>query len=583
MRWSVSRRSLFPAGRTDRRSGGGCLVLFGLVFGGMGLLFTVVFGRMILAEVATRQWAETPCRVLSCEIVIEPQRDDPFRIEARYTYDFAGRTYESDRYALQEKWSDRYEALALQRRRVTSPEPPVCWVNPAEPAEAVLHRESLASSLFLLIPLLFVAIGAAIAWAGVASLRRRRSRSLAADAPPAAAPRPGPAGGGGGRKTALGVGLFLAVAGAAAGLPLALGPLRSMIASRHWVETPCTVIWSRVLSHDSDDGTTYSVDIFYEYAFAGETHRSNRFRFLTGSSSGRSGKVAIVRNYPEGSRQVCYVNPDRPEQAVLLPGLSAAAFLAAIPLVLLLLGVALVAGSLRSGAAGRPPGRPSAFLPSGPAGGFAAGTAEAGTALVFRPAGTRMMKAGGCLFGALFWNGIVSVFLAEAIEGWQSGAGDWIQTLFLVPFVAIGIAILLGFLYQLLALANPKPTVILPGGPPHPGDTVELAWELSGRASRVSRLTISLWGVESATYRRGTDTATSREVFYDLILMEAVDPVDIRQGRAAFALPDDLMPSLQLPNNEIKYQIRVQGAVPLWPDIADHYDLTLLPRRPDPV
>ncbi|MCB1079709.1 MAG: hypothetical protein KDM64_17965, partial [Verrucomicrobiae bacterium] len=175
------------------------------------------------------------------------------------------------------------------------------------------------------------------------------------------------------------------------------------------------------------------------------------------------------------------------------------------------------------------------------------------------------------------------VFLNEVIDGWKHGGGDWFLTLFLIPFVVIGAGLVLGFFYQLLSLANPKPRLVLPGGPPRVGETFEVQWELQGRTSRVTRLTISLWGIESATYRRGTDTTTSHEVFLDLPIAEAVDEMDIRQGRAQVTLPDDLMISLKLPNNEIKYELRVSGDIPLWPDISDQYDLTLLPRRDNPV
>jgi hypothetical protein len=40
---------------------------------------------------------------------------------------------------------------------------------------------------------------------------------------------------------------------------------------------------------------------------------------------------------------------------------------------------------------------------------------------------------------AVIWNGIVSIFVYQAIDGWQSGRGSWFMTLFMVLFVLIGL------------------------------------------------------------------------------------------------------------------------------------------------
>ncbi|MCB1086999.1 MAG: DUF3592 domain-containing protein [Verrucomicrobiae bacterium] len=572
----MNRRSLAKQG--DSKSGGGCLILFGLVFAGMGLLFSVFLVRQLIADASTYQWTETLCQIQSVEIAVESQRDDPFRLTARYTYQIEGTTHESDRVSLQEKWSDDYEKLALQQRDWLGKDGVVCYVNPANPAESILRREPLMNGLFILLPLVFVAVGVGIVWLGIHTLRAKKRASLAGSAASLSGSlSKNPSGG---RKAAMIFGLVFALVGAGVGVPMMLGPIQKMVGSRHWVATPCTVIWSRVLSHDSDDGTTYSVDIFYEYEFAGQKHRSNRYQFLSGSSSGRSGKAAVVRQFPAGSRQVCYVNPEIPEQAVIRPGITPMIFIALIPLVFLLVGLTVFWGAIRSGRKG-PLGHRDAKPVATSL--FSAEVAQSGEALVLAPGGSRTMKAGGCLIAALFWNGIVAVFLNEVIDGWKHGGVDWFLTLFLIPFVVIGAGLILGFFYQLLSLANPKPSLVLPGGPPRVGETLEVRWELQGRTSRVTRLTISLWGIESATYRRGTDTTTSHEVFLDLPIAEAVDEMDIRQGRAQVMLPDDLMISLKLPNNEIKYELRVSGDIPLWPDISDQYDLTLLPRRDNPV
>lgn len=549
---------------SNGKKGGGCLILFGLVFGGMGLLFTILLARQLFADAETRRWTETLCLIERCEITIERQRDDPFRIDILYTYEAGGERHQSQRFGLQEKWSDDYEKLALQRKALLSGDGTVCYVNPADPTEAVIHRESLLTSLFGLIPLVFVAVGAGIIYAGVRVLRQGTRKSLASSAKERIAPSTphSPSS----RKAQVISGILFTLIGIGAGIPIFKGPIAKMAMSRHWMKTPCTVIWSRVKSHESDDSTTYSVDIFYEYQFAGQTHRSNRYRFMSGSSSGRTAKEGIVRKFSTGSQQICYVNPDLPEQAVILPGFSPVAFVALAPVAFLVIGLGLLISGKRDQPDPEPTGAES---PEG--------------ALTLRPQASRGLKVGGTVLMALFWNGIVSIFVNEAVESWQVGSPDWFLTLFMIPFVLIGLALIVAFFYQLLALANPVPSLTLPCGMPRAGERFEVTWTLTGRVSRVNRLVISLWGVESVTYRRGTDTATSREVFFESILAEAVDLSDISAGRASVQLPEDLIPSLTLPNNAILYQIRVTGEVPLWPDLGDEYDVTLLPRRSDPV
>ena len=48
----------------------------------------------------------------------------------------------------------------------------------------------------------------------------------------------------------------------------------------------------------------------------------------------------------------------------------------------------------------------------------------------------------GSLGICLFWNGIVSVFVIKIVMDWRGGVGNWFETLFLIPFVLIGLAIL---------------------------------------------------------------------------------------------------------------------------------------------
>jgi hypothetical protein len=90
--------------------------------------------------------------------------------------------------------------------------------------------------------------------------------------------------------------------------------------------------------NDSDDGTTYSVDILYRYEVNGREYRSNRYSFMGGSSSGYDGKAEVVRQYPPGQRATCYVNPGNPTDAVLVRGFTPLMWFGLLPLAFLLAG-----------------------------------------------------------------------------------------------------------------------------------------------------------------------------------------------------------------------------------------------------
>ena len=112
----------------------------------------------------------------------------------------------------------------------------------------------------------------------------------------------------GGLFVVVGIGLFIG---------LTLLPLTQWLGAQDWKETPCRIVSSEVKSHSDDDGTTYSVAIVYDYEFGGRQYTGSRYNFVTGSSSGKSGKQAIVNRYPPGSQQHCYVDPGNPDKVIL--------------------------------------------------------------------------------------------------------------------------------------------------------------------------------------------------------------------------------------------------------------------------
>ncbi|HYH66581.1 MAG TPA: hypothetical protein VD866_17940 [Urbifossiella sp.] len=175
----------------------------------------------------------------------------------------------------------------------------------------------------------------------------------------------------------------------------------------------------------------------------------------------------------------------------------------------------------------------------------------------------------GCMFGcavgvAIFWNGIVSVFLWELAKGFQRGRPDWFMALFLVPFVLVGLGMVAFTLYSglrwVVSLLVGRVEVEVTNHPLTPGGRYELHAAQRGMF-RLGGVAAELVCEEVATYVAGTSKNTAKRV----VARHPVSDPD-RDGRAvplsaAFAVPAEVMHSFQAPNNEIEWRVRLTGRV----------------------
>jgi hypothetical protein len=347
-------------------------------------------------------------------------------------------------------------------------------------------------------------------------------------------------------------------------------PVSRFVAAQSWQETPCVIVESQILeSSDSDGGSTYKPDIHFTYTFEGGEYRSNRYNFIDVSSSGRGGKEEIVAYYSPGLHTVCWVNPENPSEAVLKKDFSATYLLGLIPIVFLLAGVGIMTMGVRAGR------QKKVSMASAAAG--AAGAAGSPGPVELAPTATPMGKFFGLTFIALFWNGIVSVFVWQAVQGWRTGNPDGCLTVFISVFVVIGLLILFGAIRQFLVLFNPRVRITLSSGSLRIGEPAYLQWNIAGRASRVSRLAMVLEGREEARYRRGTDTCTDHSVFATVPIVDTSQAFEIPAGSASFSVPAGTLPSFSATNNKIIWQLKVTCDLPGWPDSEDDYELAVLP------
>ena len=363
-------------------------------------------------------------------------------------------------------------------------------------------------------------------------------------------------------------------------------PAYKLVQSQGWTPVECEILSSDVGSH-SGDSTTYSIDVSYRYVFDGVEYTSDRYEFIGGSSSGYDSKKKKVDALPVGSTTTCYVDPDEPAEAVLYRGLSWPYLFVILPLVFIAIGGGGVLFSL-VGARSAKSRRGDSLSSS------AAQLGEREQALYRELDPSEEMvdrgpieleetmspwgKLGCLILIALFWNGIVGIFVWQLWKQWSAkGSIDGCMTVFLVPFVLVGLALLVGVPYQFLALANPRPKLTLSRSVIPLGETAQLTWSFTGSVSRLQDLRIWVEGAESATYRRGTTSSTSTEVFATLEVVERRDGMPVGNGSATVRIPAGTMHSLDAGRNKILWKLKLHASIARWPDVMSEFPLVVAP------
>lgn len=562
--------------------------LFFLSFLGMGLLFCVFIGREVYLNALTYRWTRADCVILESRVQDDANRENPYRFQVRYEYEWQGRTHSSEKWSRRTGGHSTYDEAQALVTRYPLDSKAACYVNPSNPSEALLERPGLWMGFMILLPLIFVAIGGI----GLVAMWSKKAEAVEATKPVRTKPISSVGSSQTGTRFAIGFfGLFLFI-GVVVFYFITLQPLLQVLSARSWVVTPCTIVSSRVQTHRGDDSTTYRVDILYRYEVDGQEHRSSRFKFMGGSSSGFKSKAEIVAQYPEGAQRTCFVNPRNPAEAVLQRGLTADMWFGAIPAVFMLVGGGGILAMVRKGASEQRQRYNAAAdvtpVPVSEIVGVMAPTSSVTAALFEDSSGSRVLKPASSRLAMLIvmgafaaiWNGVLwFLFLPDtgAFRRGSVGAFDIIHFIFLLPFLAVGLVLIGVVVYQWLALYNPKAEITITPGLPALGGRLELAWRLTGRTHVLRDLKIVLEAREEATYRRGTRTYTDRKVFLKLDAASANDPGSMSEGRATIVLPIESVPTFSGKNNKIVWGLTVTGEIPRWPNLKEEFVIEVRP------
>ncbi|WP_425615618.1 hypothetical protein NA78x_005547 [Anatilimnocola sp. NA78] len=182
---------------------------------------------------------------------------------------------------------------------------------------------------------------------------------------------------------------------------------------------------------------------------------------------------------------------------------------------------------------------------------------------------------------ALIWNAVACVITVWAIRGHLAGDGDWLFTLFLIPFIAIGGWSVYYLLRLIVVHTGMGPTTVeVSDLPLHAGREYRVAVWQQGHI-RVFSFEVCLVCEEEATYHQGTDCRTEvREVFRQVVFQHGeflIEPVQPFQCSFLLPIPADAMHSFQGAHNSVQWRLVVRGSADGWPEFRRAFPLVVYP------
>lgn len=399
-------------------------------------------------------------------------------------------------------------------------------------------------------------------------------------------------------------------------------PLAKTIRAQRWDERTALILKSEVVTSRDDDGSVYSPELNFEYEYQGRKYRSSTWSTGFASSSFKGAAQGVVDRFPVGSEPPCYVNPDDPSQAVLDRSFQKSNLFALFMLIFLAIGGGLMWAAVRGITTQWRQNREAADKLTEQTG-FASksiskSSNKATTSQLevddefdeldqqdgseddddlesnedieedeedvdapwygmdgpqkLEPTSKRLHAFLGVLFVALFWNSISwTIFLSSLFKQ------EWFSVAFLLIFVGIGAIMIYATVHNFLKLFNPTVSVALSNGAVFPGESVDLAWELVGRVSRIRVLRVSIIGEEVVTYVRGTNTSTDRRIFQRIPIASVSTDEEKRFGSASITIPPNTIHSFSAPNNKIEWSVEIHGEIAWWPDIRENMRFAVRP------
>jgi len=372
--------------------------------------------------------------------------------------------------------------------------------------------------------------------------------------------------------------------------------------NHEFVEHPCRVVEKRVVKVPSERGIFFRPEVKIDYEVHGVTHLPYTYDIHHTTRSTWDQAQSVIDGFSKGETYPCWYDPADPNIAVLVRGYQWWIWPALlIPTSFVIIGIGgLVftilhwgksvehrASVVRSVQAPELFDLPVAVNPKYPyTPDCSEITSSPGTRLAYRlplaqsPGWTLL----GLLVACVAWNGAVSVFVVMVLRSFLAGISDWLMMLFIVPFLGVGIALVIVFARLLRHTAGIGPTLVeISDHPLLPGHGYRLFLSQSGNL-KLKSIAVSLICEEEAVFRHGTNARSeTREVFRQS-LYSGTNPI-IRPGEPLEAecdlpIPAEAMHSFRASHNQVQWKLIVHGEILGWHGFQRSFPVVV---RPLPV
>ena len=120
-------------------------------------------------------------------------------------------------------------------------------------------------------------------------------------------------------------------------------PILHWLESLRWVEVACKIDSAEVVVDHKTKALNYLPEVRYRYQWNDQTYNGTRFAWDAASYSKRASIEKWIEPFPAGKETVCYVNPQKPEESVLLRSFpKPTVFVAMVTFFFMALGVEIV-------------------------------------------------------------------------------------------------------------------------------------------------------------------------------------------------------------------------------------------------
>lgn len=360
-------------------------------------------------------------------------------------------------------------------------------------------------------------------------------------------------------------------------------PMSSYFAARSWQQIPCTIQESRLglATGPKRDGRESRIEVTYTYSLRGKEYTSSRYDLLGAyTTTDQREKREILARYPKGTRTLCWVNPENPQEAVLKREFSADYLVGLLFSLFIPAGLSAIWWTLSQifGLQERLNRRRRARRKETP-------EADDGPRTLKRRVPITRTVIGGAVL-VVIWNGAVWIMLSRIIGGWQRGEPDGCLSLFVIPFLLVGLVLIWATVAPIVMLFNPPLKLTISRTTLRPGQSTILQWKIHGRAERVRRLRVLLHAPNSGGIFDDSDTEDDSETdpeldtatdWDTLTIVDTDQPMRIAEGRAEIRIPSEASSLFDEEDDKLVWMLKTYCEIPSWPDSVEEH--TIIVRR----